>query len=174
MGHDINEDIKFLSDTIDFDVSLTPSISAIVDTQQLARCVFSFRHKNISLEGTLSALGIKAKQLHNSGNDAVYALKAAIHLFCSYQEDTINQKKLRVGSPYRKQDELDKQIWQERLDYLRHVARHCPRQLSRQDVKIVAQPPRPPRVDNPDLFESDSSADGEAEGGMIAIFGDVT
>lgn len=88
VGQNFNSDIIYLEDTIGFNVVSIPSIIAIIDTQQLARRVFNFRHKCISLQLLLSTLVIKARQLHNSGNDAVYTLKALIHLFCSY--DTVS------------------------------------------------------------------------------------
>lgn len=111
VGHNINSDLKYLKDTLDFSIESVPTIVAIIDTQQLARCVFNFRHKYVSLKQTLLSLGVQTRQLHNSGNDAVYTLKALIHLFCRYQTDLVNQSRLCVGRSAQKQDDMQEPLW---------------------------------------------------------------
>ena len=117
---------------------------------------------------------MQARQLHNSGNDAVHTLKALVLLFCSYQEDAMEQSKLSVRPSHFEQDELVEVLCWERLDLLRQIARCCPRTLSVSEARRAARKPlgRPPRVENPDLFEADATSDEESEGGMISIFGD--
>jgi hypothetical protein len=152
VGHNIDSDVRYLEDTIGFNVVSIPSIIAVIDTQQLARRVFNFRH--------------------NGGNDAVYTLKALMHLFCSYQEDAIDQSKLCVRPLHRERDGLVELLWRERLDLLRQTARCCPRPIPPREAMRAARQPRHSRVDNPDLFEIDTTSDGETEGAMIAMFGD--
>jgi hypothetical protein len=171
VGHDIKSDIKYLEKALGFDIVSVPSIIAVIDAQQLARRVFSFRHKCMSLHRTLSSLGIAARQLNNSDNDAFYTLKALIHLFCNYQADAMDQAKLCVAPSTHERDEMVELFWRERLDLLRHTAICCPCSISVQERRQAARPPRPPRVDNADLFEADTSSNGETEGGMITIFG---
>ena len=90
VGHHIDNDMRYLKATLGFDLKSMPSIVAIIDAQQMVRCVFNFQNEYTSLKRTLHTLGIKAIQLHNSGNDAVYALKVMIHLFCIFQMDLID------------------------------------------------------------------------------------
>jgi hypothetical protein len=168
VGHNIKCDIRYLEDNLDFSILSMPSIVTVIDTQQLARRVFKFWHKYISLKLALSALGITARQLHNSGNDAVYTLKVLLLMFCSYQEDVIDQSKLCARRSRRERDGLAELLWRECIDLLRLTARCCPRKISLGDLRRARWPPRPPRVDKPDLFEIDASSDGEIEDSMIA------
>ena len=120
----------------------------------------------------LSTLGIKARQLHNSGNDAVHMLKVMLHLFCSYQADAIDKSKLCVKTSYRERDEVLDLLWRERLDLLRAIARTCPRPMSLREARRPGRPPKTPRVDDPNVFESDAPSPEGVEGILITIFGD--
>ena len=45
VGHHIDNDIRYLKEALEFDILSAPSIVAVIDTQQVARRVFSFPHK---------------------------------------------------------------------------------------------------------------------------------
>ena len=172
MGHHVSHDIEYLRGTLDIDLDLLDSIVTTIDTQQVARQVFNFSNKYISLRRTLTSLGIKARQQHNSGNDAVYTLRAMLHLFCNWQEDAIEQARLCIGLMHCTQDVSHELLWWKRIDVLREVARCCPRPMSMSEVVQAAKPPKPARVEDPDLFETAVNSDGQMEGGMVNVFDD--
>ena len=172
VGHNIDSDIRFLHDSLFFDIRSIHSINAIIDTDDLGRSVFNMPKRSLTLKRTMSNLGMKARQCHNRGNDAVYSLKAMLGLFCNWQENAIKQAKQFVGSGYPELDAAVELLWRERLELLRKIARCYPRKIPRQEAKQATKQPKPARVDNPDFFESDSTSAEEMEAAMIYIFGD--
>ena len=86
VGHDVGKDLEYLCDKLDCDLTTIPSITAIIDTQRIAREVFKFPKKYLSLHQVLLSLGLPARQLHDSGNDAFYTMQALLVMFSGYQE----------------------------------------------------------------------------------------
>ena len=89
LGHGIDSDILAIQRCCDFDIRSVPSIQAIVDTSWMPALLFGLRHGQMSLKKTCQMLGIKARQLHNAGNDALYTLKALLVLFQHYKRDKL-------------------------------------------------------------------------------------
>ncbi|EOD51248.1 putative qde-2-interacting protein [Neofusicoccum parvum UCRNP2] len=72
VGHNISGDIKYLN-TIGFSL-FRQGVVGLVDTERLARAI----NLPQGLEKLLLAMGEKPEYLHNAGNDAHYAMQAAV------------------------------------------------------------------------------------------------
>lgn len=168
VGHNVRSDMKYLKDTIAFDAEAMSTVVAIIDTQQLAWCVFKSPFKYMSLKQTLATLGIQARQLHNSGNDAVYTLVALLRLFCIYQTAAMgDNSETCVGPPSHELEQPSTMLrWRERLDLLKQTADRC------RPVPRPARRIRPPRVQCPDSLDIEMTSDGETDGTLINIFAD--
>ncbi|KAJ3484454.1 hypothetical protein NLG97_g7048 [Lecanicillium saksenae] len=75
-GHDINQDVKYLS-KIGFDLKHETQRIGAVDSQVLYQ-VWMESDISRSLGTVLDELGFEYSYLHNAGNDAVHTLRAAI------------------------------------------------------------------------------------------------
>ena len=160
VGHDVGKDLEYLRDKLDFDLTTIPSITAFIDTQRIAREVFHFPKKNLSLHRMLLSLGLPARQLHNSGNDAFYTMQALLLLFCGYQEKRLMEAANRFnedGEVEMTREEVGSQLlWEERIDILRWVT-HSHRR--RWGIMRQARAQRASRVEVPNLLEG-SPEDG--------------
>ena len=171
VGHHLRHDIRILKKALGLDVASVLAIVAVLDTQQMARCVFNFQHKYISLHRTLMSLGIRAIQLHNSGNDAVYTLKAALLLFCNYQRKRLEEAKLDIERGARNDPSVEELSWEERLDIVKRIANNSPQTVFVRERRQAARQPKPPRSKIPDLLHLASNPGGEVEDILIFVFG---
>ena len=78
VGHDVQQDIKFLQNA-GFDLTSVPAIRYTVDTGHLWR-VYQREFDGDGLPAILADLGLAGWDAHNAGNDAVYALQAMVAL----------------------------------------------------------------------------------------------
>lgn len=76
VGHDTKQDIQYLA-SIGVDLLLVPSIRRTLDTQAIHQSWKDLDNVR-GLSGVLGDLGLKWRNLHNAGNDAVYTLHALI------------------------------------------------------------------------------------------------
>ena len=160
VGHDIGNDLEYLHDKLDFDLTTITSITAFIDTQRIAREVFNFPKKNLSLHQTLLSLGLTARQLHNSGNDAFYTMQALLRMFSGYQEKRLGEAGNGLdenGEVEVRREEVGSELsWEERIDLLRCVT-HTHRRW--RGITREARAQRASRVEVPDLLEG-SPEDG--------------
>ena len=76
VGHDIQNDMRAV-ERAGYIIHHHAPVEAVLDTQDIAREVFRGTR---SLGDLCCKLGIKAKNLHNSGNDATYTLLALLKM----------------------------------------------------------------------------------------------
>jgi hypothetical protein len=171
--HDIPNDVAFLRKIIGFDLGSMPSITALIDTQQLARSVFTSQYTHPpSLKDTMQNLGVRAHALHNSGNDAMYTLKIVFHLLCIHHTAAVERSEPYVQPrSYYYDKKPTALLWRERLDLLKQAV-DCYPTISPRERRLARRRPKPPRVDKPDLWNTDSTSDEEPDGILASIFGD--
>ncbi|KAF4470923.1 qde-2-interacting protein [Fusarium albosuccineum] len=76
VGHDINQDIKYLG-TLGIDLLVLTNLVNPVDTKDIHQA-WRDSTQGRGLSSVLSELGITSKNLHNAGNDAYYTLCAML------------------------------------------------------------------------------------------------
>lgn len=169
VAHNLYADVLALRSLIDFDLLNHPSVDLLLDTWDLARYLFSFR--NPALRDVLDVFDIDRPGLHDSGNDALYTLKALLLLFRIYKSNkmTCMSRELttHVPSPTKTTKEVQQEmLWQCQLELLSRIATTPTSQAvadSIREVAIVAhkraKARKRPRIEQIDVLSSGSSKD---------------
>lgn len=76
VGHDVRQDIKYLS-SVGFEVLTLQGLIGQLDTKEIHQA-WRASEQGKGLHHVLNDLLIQSKHLHNAGNDAVFTLRALI------------------------------------------------------------------------------------------------